>query len=826
MPSSDERVPNSDNKRVTTYIEHWDQLQLLSHHLSNSIFLNIGSSQVETNNRSLLGEILSVPLVSADEQNDHLAMLHALQHYCTSAEVSAELLNHALLVLSLEHVQLLNATHSPDITINSDPLLFDFPLDIAIREKSTQQSTASVALVPYNNPQSGTTSVQSNGGDSLQQKYDLDLPKPYRSLSEYTVCEPMSRGSLLQLLQSLQHTHSHLSVHHHKVSRSTLIVAHAGFDGKPLHSYSWQSLAHSRVGFNNYLQYIAQQFGEEIDRAVEEDQLRREVFEEQRCKLMDERRREQEEQQKTMEPVKEEQGETKVSAKGGKKSAASSAKKTPLEKKSKSDITSTTPEPAAEADLPEFEERTLYEAYDVGDTILLEKGQCSVQFLSDGSQIHTERTERFGSDTMVSVSALSNGHMVSCSVRRRETTANCHSADKERKNEEDDENSNKEDETPVASIPQPPLGVEFASLSAQFRDSLCVSLSHFGPNGNGTLPFEPPKPAILLEPQSPDTSSSDSRPQSRQTPQKMNKKQMEQQQQLLEQQRQLEEQKRKERAEAQELYDRQYSALLRQNKYQQLFVSTPYGLHVHCQVDVELSADPALTDGSDGSIIVKQSYPIQSHNSGQGDFSWAFTAYSEVERYYLPDGSVIRFMKDGSIAVLCPDGHVYQTATKSLCDLYHQSLNDRDTSEGAHEEAGEEEVNTPPVQPTFSDTKVSFVDQLTIPTVQERNISDVVWVVMSPTGQRYMWKRPIVDNRKNEADNEESEGVIAKGDGEILPDNCQVPDSQTLPQPSIVPLPSAQVFETTDPVTKQVSWKKKHCHHTPALIYFYNVYRL
>lgn len=748
-----------------------------------------------------MGAILNAPLFSTDEQNSHLAQLHAVQLFCTSAEVSAQLFNHALLVLSLEHVHLPNASSFPDLNRNAASLLFDFPFDIAIREKC-KPSSESTALVPYVNGRDDATSV-SGAGERAQCRYELDLSTSYSFLAEHSVCEPMSKDSLLQLLQSLQYTHPYLSVYNHMLSQSTLIVAHSGFDGQPLHSYTWQSLAHSHVGFNNYLQHIAQQFGDEIDRAVEEDEERREAFKEEQQTLIKERKKELEQHQQQLEKQKEEHEEPKASAKGGKKSVT---KKTPSGKKSKLDTACTTPEPASdvadiETGLPEFEERDLFEAYDVGDTVLLNKGSVSVQFVSDGSQIHTEKTEKIDSDTTITVSAISNGHVVSCSMIKREVNGeeDTVEGDGDGSKEENRPEEEKNPKVVVAGIPQPPPGVAFASLTAEFRDSLYVSVSHFGPQGNGELPFEPPRPDILLEPVTHPDSSGDSRPQSRQTPQKMSKKQMEQQQQLLEQQRQLEEQKKRKSAEAKEKYDAQCSALLRQNKYQQLYASTPYGLHIHCQVSVDLNADSTLTDGSDGSVIVKQNYPVESQGSQESEASFAITAYNEAERYYLPDGSVLRFMKDGSIIILCPDGHVYQTATKSLTDLYHQQLQEQGSGGATQEDVSTET----PVQTTFSDTKVTFAEQLDKITAEDprrKDVSKSVWAVTSPTGKRYLWKCQGACETTNEAENGESGEVPLEGNDDVP----ERPYPEMIPQVAIVPLPSAQVFATTNPVTKEV----------------------
>ena len=223
---------------------------------------------------------------------------------------------------------------------------------------------------------------------------------------------------------------------------------------------------------------------------------------------------------------------------------------------------------------------------------------------------------------------------------------------------------------------------------------------------------------------------------------------------------------------------------------------------MHCQVQIDLNADSTLTDGSDGSLIVKQSYPVQSQGTQQSEACLAVTAFNEKERHYLPDGSVVRFMKDGSIIVLCSDGHIYQTATESLNELYHQNLRDQGNSKDAQEDASQKATETS-MQLTFSDTKVTFADQLDkIPTEdpQIKNCSDAVWVVTSPTGQRYLWKRLVACKTSNEAESEEVTGDAPEGNSNV-PDDSQKPD---LTQVAIVPLPSAQVFATTDPVTKQV----------------------
>ena len=780
-----------------------------SHYLSDSRQLSIEPCQANTNQRSLFGSILKAPSVSDVENDAYLAELHAIEHYCTSAQVSPRLLTHALIVLSLEYAQLPSASTFPELVRSA--LKFDHTLSISVRQKPPS-TVESETVVSYSDRQ-----MSSQGSETSMMEYELDLPPPVTSLTDYNVCEPMSKKSLLQMLQSLQLSHPHLTVYNHKLSQSTVIVVHSGFDGKPMHTYSWSFQAHSKVGFNNYLQYVAQIFGSDIDKAIDDDNMRKEAFEKEKQRLIEEKKNEIQQQHAS---IDEECEEPKVSAQGNKR--GSTVRNTPLTdkgsgKKSKLDTSLTPPGSTLDitvgAELPAFEERKIFEAYDVGDSPLLNKGSVTVQFIGDGSQVRTERIEAVNSDMTISVSLLSNDHMVACDmIRQGEETEGSSVCDVEKsKNNETDAES--KPETAMAVIPQPPPGIKFASLRAKFQDSLNVSVSHFGPKGNGELPFKPLKPEVLLEPVRPD-STAESRPQSRQTPQKLSKKQLEQQQQFLEQQRQIEEQRECEKREAHEKYHAQYTALLRQNKYQQLFASTTYGLHIHCRVIVDLNADESLSDGSDGSVVVKQSYPIKSRGIQESEATLVRTAYNEKERYCLSDGTVVCFMQNGSTSILCADGHVYQTATKALSEQYHQHVKD-------HAARVEDKERTEIVQNTLSATRVTFADQ-SDETTGLNNDLEAVWVITTPTGERYLWKHQHSSQTNDEADGEVNEDLEKESiEGNPGPCHSSTPredDNQ------IVHLSSLKKFQTTDPVTKEVRICAKLCPCVCICTYMYYSY--
>lgn len=155
---------------------------------------------------------------------------------------------------------------------------------------------------------------------------------------------------------------------------------------------------------------------------------------------------------------------------------------------------------------------------------------------------------------------------------------------------------------------QPPQGVLGASLSATLGGYLHVSLSSFGPAGDGSLPL-PPKPELSAP--STATPEQTSRPSSRkqsETPKKMSKKDQEAQQAMLLQQQRLMEQQRKDEMERLLAeWDRSCKKSLKECKVQQLNLSTMAGLHVKCQVH---------TEGSSAQVVVHQNFPAKTEGEG------------------------------------------------------------------------------------------------------------------------------------------------------------------------------------------------------------------
>ena len=769
------------NEPNISVIEYWDKIKQLTYP-SDLRPLSVESFQSKINSKSIFSFILEPPTTCGVEQDAYLTELNALEHFCTSDEVSPWLLSYALILYSLEHAQLPTASLFPEPKQSS--FIFDYPL------------SANINIQPMLRPQCGLRT--GSGSNTTTMPYELDLSLPINPLPNHNVCEPMSKNALVQLLQSLQWSHPYLSIYHHSLSQSTVVVAHTGFDGKQMYTHSWSCQAHSKVGFNNYLKHVVHSFGSLVNKAVEDNIQRKEAFEVEKHKSIQERNRALQQNEKT---VKKEVSEaSKVSAQSKKDSVAINTPVISGEKGNPATPTETLLDNTlVDTSLPMFDEQKIFVAYDVGDTPIQKNGSSTVLFIGDGIQVRTEKSfpaDCNAPETDIMVSIMSSGHVITCDmIKEKQESELSDDLDTSQNVKNGHDKENKSNEV-IAAIPQPPPEIKFAALTATFQESLTVVVSYFGLNGNGQLPFKPRKPSALLSPDPPDITL-ESRPQSRQIPQKLSKKQAEQQQQLLQQQQQLEEQRKKNRDEAEREYQSHCTALMRQNKYQQLMASTPYGLHVQFHMIIDLEADSLVSDGSDASIFVKQYYPMKSQGAKESEAKCISNAYSEKERQYMPDGSVICCMKNGLISILCADGYVYQIANKALSDYYLHKINSNQHNTG--NTIDEREIHT-----TFSAARATIAD---IPSATSGDNLDVIWLITTPTGNRYLWEQKLPSTSDNEAKKNIGQDTENTQESTSLPDENP---NQTQPTPCIVNLPSLKIIQATDPVTKEVRMYN-HC---------------
>lgn len=739
---------------------------------------------------------------------DQKAMIHALNHLVHAHEnLSVTKFNHALILLSLEHVSLKTASTQPDhsyITLSPSSLPFDHPFNLEVVSK--EMSLVPMSEVTTSNTICAATPDPLNNPSS----YTVKLGKIHHDFTNYSVLEVFENNGLMQELLSLQHTHPYVELFQHQHSESLIIVAHSGFDGSPYHKHKLTSHTHTRVGFQNFLQYVAECYGHLIEEAIEEDKMRRKEYEEEKQADIAQKIKEAEERHhEVLTPLEEEEQPTAADAgKGKKKGEAASQrpsgpKTNPASKKSTASNINDTPMSsdhdlhAFESSIPPFEKEKRFVGYDMGDEVLLKESIHTTLFTGDGVQVHSTKHLAVNESSLpTEVSLLHRGHRLVCTQVWNPKPIN---------------SSESDTSMPVAAtIPQPPPQLRSASLHASFNDTLQISCSHFGPKANGQLPFLPYRPKILDHPPLSEQQGLHP-PGTQQAPSpKLSKKQQEHQQQMLEQQRALEAQLEKERQVAEAKYQQEYDTLVRNNTHQQLFIGTDFGLDVRCQVLVELGVGTEGMVASKAFVAVKQSYSML-------DTALYLDESIAKERYriYHPDGYVIKSMKDESVIIQCADGTKYQSASSKEVKLFNKRCKKDSERLRQQRPSSREEHDMPEVDKhgkRLSSAAKKMLESMEKFSPVEGKEKQKIWAVTTPTGQYYLFEQGDKTNLKETPvvtsptqGHKETIGPSPSPSGtnsRIDVRSSSWSDSNS----HILALDSLRLVKATDPVTNEVSF--------------------
>lgn len=731
---------------------------------------------------------------------DLKACIDTLNHALHAHEkLTVTKLNHFLVLLSLENLCLQNASTPPKHSFVDpliSPLLFDHPFDLEI---VTDESS----VVPF-------SEFGSSDWPTQLSSYRLQLEEPLHSLEGYSVLEVFEFSGLLQELRSLQFTHPYVEVLDHQHSESLILVVHTGFDGTPVHKHKLSSHTHTKVGFQNFLQFVHKRYGHRIDEAVEEDGRRRIEYEEERKAMA--ALKSEEKQKEVLATLEEEQvtdtGKTRKSGSKPLKKSIVSSNMVDTPGSSVSDLHCT------ETAMQPFQIEKRFTGYDMGDMVLLKESIHTTLFTSDGVQVQSKRhLMTNGAPEPCDISLLHNGHRVVCTqVWVSENSSPATDADTSVSLPTD------------TVIPQPPPELKSASLKACFNNFLHISCSYYGPKGNGEFPYLPHRPKLLDQhPQSDHLQPPATQPG---VSPKLSKKQQEHQQQLLEQQRAQETQLEKERQGAKAKYQQQYDTLVRNNTHQRLSVSTEYGLMVQCHVSLDhvtntADAGGADTDAADtvsggGSIIIKQQY---SHPEMVEQLNEHVS--KERCRLYHPDGYVIKCMKDDSVIILSADGTRYRSATTKEAELFtkHKSKKIKDDAQPV-KSRGKDELDTTEIdratKRVSSSIKLKSADKAEREKVEKEKavplpvapaITSVlapqskVWAMTTSAGNRYLFEETeetAMHDRSPELPQTPEKGNKENIDPAAAPRNAQG-------NRVVMPLSSIHLVKATDPITKEVS---------------------
>lgn len=641
-------------------------------------------------------KLFTPPVLPTSLSLSHEEQFHALNQFFASVpqlQVNS-LLSSSLAVFSMEHMQPPTVNEEPpaDLSIVPCNLIFDHPLNIQLGHNESN-STAVISSLDNDVPTVASENV-------------LLLPERFCDLSQYNILEPLDQNVLLQVIQKYFVTHPYIQLYHQKLTNSLVVAMHSGYcrqSGK----YKWQRHVHSRVGFGNFLSYIAERVGSAVDAAAEEGIQSREEIEQKQNQA------EASLQEKREANVTPQPDSKSSSAKSSKKSANSSAKKTSKATSFLSEEKAPETSESDELHVP-IAVRKLYTGYNVGDKVLLGNGTVATAFTCDGGLITSEHIQFTHEPDTLSVSVIHNNVTLSASFTS-EVASDLSATDepvdvKETSEGKETHNGNEtpigtdtSDTSPVNPLPQLPKSVLFSAFNASLNDNLTLAFSHFGSKGNGQLPVHPKSEAELLKlEQIRPESSQSSRPSSQDK--KISKKQQEENQRLVEQQQALDSKNRE--ILLQKVFSEK-KAISSGNKHQQLSLTTSNGLYVTCSTIVN-----NVTSEEPGSTVIIQKFPAL-----PGPLS------GEVSRVYLDDGSVLKKMSNGRTFILCHDGKVYESCPASMKKPLAQ-----DASDGG------------------CTNKVSFSN------VHETSDDQEVWVVTFPDGKRQAMYTSTEDMNMEETD--------------------------------------------------------------------------
>ena len=577
----------------------------------------------------------------------------------------------------MEHVAPPNTAEEVPVNLlaANTNLIFDFPFDILLEQKELNETS----LSGIEDSSSFTTSP-------LKRFFDF---------SNYRVVEPLSKDVILQVIQKHSKTHPYLQIYHQKITNSLVVAMHSGYS-TGVNKSNWQRHLHSKVGFSNFLSYIANRVGDIVEAAAKEDaRIKNEAQE----TLQEHEEASFKEKQEVSVGTPLPESKASSAKSGSKKSNNSSAKTKP----NSTVVVDSNPEKIPS---PSFEERKLFTGYDVGDQVLVCNGSHASGFTMDGVKITTEHTQFTHKPASLIVSVIHNDVNLSASFSiNSENTTVVPIASSQNPNSDAliDESSVESNLMNCNPIMQPPASILFGAFKGQCGKNLTFAFSQYGSNGNGVLPVYPKSESELRklqQSQVPDSSQS-SRPTSQDK--KASKKQQEEQQRLLEQQ--ALESKNKEILMQKVLSERKI--LYSGNMHQNLYVTTSSDLCITFSTMVHNIPDDIV------STVVCQYYPTSVPPS----------LASEVSRIYFDDGCVLKTMSNGCLSILCHDGKIYNSVPSSIRGAT------KDTSD--------------------SGNRVSF-----------HNVQDVIdqdsWLVTFPDGKREIVK---VKKHEDKGENAEDDSI-------------------------------------------------------------------
>lgn len=673
---------------------------------------------------------------------DHGCLIHIFNHISASENLSLPSLRYALLMMSLEHVQLPNASTAPGQfyhEYHTSKLLFDHPFNLASKEYSSAVSSESNSENGNKDNKISQFHLNINSHSTL-----MGFPIGKSFLKNVSSLNLISKDVLLQTLHHIRETHPYVSIYYCRHSNCNVLIAHTGCNSSLLYKYDKSIQASSKVGFQNYLEYILKTYSKQTDDISGHK--------------------------------KQAQDMGSIEKKSGDSSDKDCLEKTPSSDDQEHNCSSKNSDCLISLT-----------GYDLDDTPLIGMESVYSCFNADRVYVRSERYEFAKRPCSVMVSIQNEEYTLSTNL--------VWDTDRQSRHLDQVDHSSVVggcDAEEIHNDLHLPTMLKYGNFVASLNNGLKLSVSCYGTKGDGSLPYLPLK-LKTLDDLSPSESSANIRSLSQQSAsQKLNKKQLEQQQQLLQQQKLVEDQRIKEREAANMLYKKECLSIYRNNKCQQFFATTQKGLHLHCQIVENFDTGDEIFKNP--AIIVRQSLTDQTKSAYM---QRSTTLNEEKQRCYLPNGNIICYLLDGTVVILSINGTIYRPAKRSHYDVYPKISNDGCANE-LHQNADKDAI---PVSTHNNNLHSKSVES------SSSSSSGKLWLITRPSGEQYLWKSSVCQSCDDASNCDSiSNQDVARSNQNVTKVNCdEESHCYKVLHSNLVHIKSLHISKTTDPVTKEVS---------------------